>query len=162
MGDLAAPDGNLQPRQAFARRGHCRRLNVVAFGRRGIENHRIGRPRLARVADGFLDCVEIKQARPARNDDQRRGLDGFDDTHRNVRRRVDEHPFDVVPLGLLDGMGDAAFHRSYRQRIVVAQFIPKRERALRIVVNQQTRPRRPVHMDCKVSRQSAFARASLA
>jgi hypothetical protein len=70
-------------------------------------------------------------------------------------------PFNSISLCLFKNIRDAAFHDLEWQGIVFAQFIPKPERARRILVNEQALPRLPVHMGSEVSGQRAFARAAL-
>lgn len=96
MGDLAAPDGDFQLRQAATGQGYRRRFNLLAFWRRGVENHGVGCARLPRERDGFLHGVDVKQSGPTRNYNERCRLDRFDDADRVIRRRIDEYPFRPV------------------------------------------------------------------
>ena len=79
---------------------------------------------------------------------------------RAVWRRVDEDPFDLVALGRLEHLGNVALDGLERQGVVMAQQIPQPQRALRIVIDEQAAPRRPVDMRGEVRRERAFARAA--
>jgi hypothetical protein len=117
MRDLAAPHRDLP---ALARHPHGRRFQMLTFGRSRVENDGVGRARLPRERDGFLHGVDIKQTRPARNNDKRGRFDGFDDACRTLRRRVDQDPFDAFLLGLFDNLADAALHDLERQASLAA------------------------------------------
>jgi hypothetical protein len=79
MGDLAAPDGDFQLRQAATGQRYRRRFEFMALWRRRVENDGVGRASLPRERNGFLHGVDIKQSGTTRNYDERCRLDRFDD-----------------------------------------------------------------------------------
>lgn len=65
---------------------------------------------MPRQCDRVLHSFEIKQSWMARNNDERRSLDGLDHAYRVVRWRIDEDPFYVILLGLLDNVRNVALN----------------------------------------------------
>ncbi len=81
MGDLAAPDGDFQLRQAATGQRYRRRFDLLTFWGCGIKNNSVGRARLPSECNGFLHGVNIKQSGPTRDNNERCRADRLNYAH---------------------------------------------------------------------------------
>ena len=161
VGDLAAPNRNIELRQAFARCGDDRRLDILALGRGTVENDGIGGSEPPAKIDRLLHGVDIKETRAARYDGKPRREDRVNDAGGDVGGRVDKDPVHVPPLRLLQDIGEFSFDPLDRKRGLLAQRVPQRQRSLRILIDQQTTLHFSVRVQRKMHGQSALPRAAL-
>src|SRR5262245_27230246 len=160
VGDLAAPNRNIELRQAFARRGDDRRLDIFALGRCAVENDRVGGSEPAGQIDCLRHVVDVKETRTARYDDKSRRTDCVNNAGGDIGGRVDKDPVHVPPLRLLQDVGEFSFDPLDRKRGRLAQRVPQRQRSLRILINQQTTLQFSVRVQRKMRGLSALPRAT--
>ncbi len=139
VGDLPAPHRRPEFCQRFARNRNDRAFRVVPACRCAVEHDRIGLARRPAHLDRLLHRVDVEHARPRGNDDHGRVLDRIVNHRRQIRRRVDQDPFDSVTLRGRDDAADG-IDRSFDRRFVgAAQLVPQGQRTLRIGIDKQTR-----------------------